>query len=386
MASFLEQFATGMALGQQRTANIERRDRENREAEERAKRWQWESEDRALKREDYGLAKKRLDWEEKLAARDRATKEAQSRQAMAALADQITADDAKADKLLRDDDPVTPGIQQNGVTIQPREASPTSVTIPKLSNLETGETLGEYNIPLLYRQQVEERAARQAAMARALKAEDVMSETTARGEANAPFVDVAAARVEARADKRAREADERAATREMATDKKREQRDTEKLRTDFNRDMTKPQGRVRALERGLSMGSPKVPTMISDYALVYAFAKAADPDSAVREGEFKGIKTSTGGWGQKALQMWEDIKTGKMTSAKRADMLDTIKDGLEYEKKVVGEIQNRYGDLARTYEVNPGKLFGEKQLGEQQRSEQSQIIDLGNGVTARRKN
>ena len=382
MADFLENFFHGMQVGQQRTANIERRDRENREAEERAKRWQWESEDRALKREDYGLAKKRLDWEEKLAARDRATKEAQSRQAMAALANQITQDDAKADKLLRDDDPVTPGIQQNGVTIQPREASPTSVTIPKLSNLETGETLGEYNIPLLYRQQVEERAARQAAMARALKMEDVRSETTARGEANAPFVDIAAGRVEARADKRALEADARAEKRELATDKKREQRDAEKLRTDFNKEMTKPQGRVRALERGLAMGAPKVPTMISDYALVYAFAKAADPDSAVREGEFRGIKTSTGGWGQKALQMWEDIKTGKMTTAKRADMLDTIKDGLEYETKIVGEIKDRYSDLAHTYEVEPGKMFGSKQLGEQKKKEEGRRIDLGNGAYA----
>ena len=80
--------------------------------------------------------------------------------------------------------------------------------------------------------------------------------------------------------------------------------------------------------------------------------------------------------------MWEDIKTGKMTTAKRADMLDTIKDGLEYETKIVGEIKDRYSDLAHTYEVEPGKMFGSKQLGEQKKKEEGRRIDLGNGAYA----
>lgn len=160
---------------------------------------------------------------------------------------------------------------------------------------------------------------------------------------------------------RDRAAERRAGIAQSAAAAKNAEKVGAKLRLEYTKDINKPRERYRAIERGLSMGNPATPTATSDYSLVYAFAKASDPESAVREGEFQGIKTNIGGWNQQAQQYWRDIVDGKMTPQKRQEMVATIQSGLDYEKKTMEGIESHYRNLADVEDVDAARIFGKSE-------------------------
>lgn len=159
-------------------------------------------------------------------------------------------------------------------------------------------------------------------------------------------------------DARDRAAERRANITQTAAAAKNAEKVGARLRVEYTKDITKPRERLRAMERGLQMGAPATPTATSDYSLVYAFAKASDPDSAVREGEFQGVKSNIGGWPQQAQQYFRDIVDGKMTPQKRQEMVETINRGLDYEKKTMEGIDTHYRNLADVEDVDAARIFG----------------------------
>jgi hypothetical protein len=90
-------------------------------------------------------------------------------------------------------------------------------------------------------------------------------------------------------------------------------------------------------------------TGISDVSLVYAAAKAFDPGSVVREGEFATIEKSQS-IPQRVLSMARRADSGqRLTPEMRADLVRAIEDRGEVARSALQPVRQRFGGMAQTY-------------------------------------
>jgi hypothetical protein len=270
--------------------------------------------------------------------------------------------------------PAAPALSQGIPEIGAEEAGPKAAelqvperiqTLPAIYHPVTGEEVApQRKMPLKFREDIEgeqRRAAEQAAQAAGMK-------VTAEKGAAEPFAKAEderraklAAQNQAAADRRAQltvDAQQKRAEALAAGQAGKQTLQQEgKLRADYNREAKQTNDNLRDLHRSLTTGNPEVPSPLSDHALIYGFNKALDPSSVVRESEFKSAKTATGGVTDRALSMLEDLRTGKMTPEKRAQMVQVIRNAEAGERSNLENVQKYYSDLASVYEVDPGKVF-----------------------------
>ena len=116
--------------------------------------------------------------------------------------------------------------------------------------------------------------------------------------------------------------------------------------------------RIQTMAEAVSFANafdPKTTNPADDQALIYAFAKAMDPDSVVREGEYNTV--------QKYAQSWADTfgfdakrifsNTAFLTPQARANMKSTI--GAKYQSALP-----QYRNVRKNYVAQMDRLTGGK--------------------------
>ena len=121
---------------------------------------------------------------------------------------------------------------------------------------------------------------------------------------------------------------------------------------------------VEGYEYARSLANKKNPTSADDQGLIYAFAKAQDPNSAVREGEYTTVQK----YSQSLAQTkWADLKRMAknepfLTAEARRNMVATIEAKYKTAKKnyenVYKEYQRRIGEVQSGKVVNPLTNYG----------------------------
>jgi hypothetical protein len=135
-----------------------------------------------------------------------------------------------------------------------------------------------------------------------------------------------------------------------------------RLRAEFNRETKKVRDGLNDLERFTSpaekqIKAGKTPTASDQYALVYAYNKALDPASVVRESEFRNSKSIGAGIHERAWLYLQNLKNGaQLTQHQVTEMLDTIGRARQSSHEALAEMTQRYRDTAGGYGVDPDKV------------------------------
>lgn len=108
----------------------------------------------------------------------------------------------------------------------------------------------------------------------------------------------------------------------------------------------------------LAKKAEKNKTGANDMALVYAFMKAQDPGSTVREGEFAAAAQS-GGFGASIQNYASKIASGQMlTPEQRSEMIKAARSAVNSQAREVDRIKAEYRDRAQRFGVNPDLVTG----------------------------
>jgi hypothetical protein len=96
---------------------------------------------------------------------------------------------------------------------------------------------------------------------------------------------------------------------------------------------------------------------LKDQAAIYKFAKALDPQGAVRESDYAAIVKTAGGL-EYVTSLFNKALTGEQLSPKQRTEMTNISNAMaEVAKNRIGSAQKRTGANARMYNLNPDNLF-----------------------------
>jgi len=135
------------------------------------------------------------------------------------------------------------------------------------------------------------------------------------------------------------------------------------LRAEFNRESRKTREGITNLDRfsspvKKSLESGKRPTATDEFALIYAFNKALDPNSVVRESEFKNSKSVGAGIADRAFLLLQNWHNGKqLTDGQIAEMMDTIGRARESSVTALQDMSREYRGLALNYGIDPSRVL-----------------------------
>lgn len=350
-SDFMNQFQAGWQLGQQRNENT-RREQELRMEQERQRQ---EQERRTaafeLQQEEFKLRKKQLAAEEH-ASRLEAAKEAF----------QMRTEAAKMQGL------PTPTAAEVGVPQQgPEMAGPPvgQVNVPQPMQAMPNPMEGQPDIqmPVLTGPQQQEmaQAAQQRKMRELLGMKTV--EVQAAEAAREPFRVRDDERTAARMEAAASRSESRAAAREDKREGKQSLAQENRLRAEFNRESKKLREALIDLDRYAapvkkSIEAGKNPTPADQFALIYAFNKALDPGSTVREGEFANSRSVGAGVTDQAFLMLERWRSGaQLAPAQVSQMMDTIERARGSTEESLRQMTSKYGELSASYGIDPSKVI-----------------------------
>lgn len=96
---------------------------------------------------------------------------------------------------------------------------------------------------------------------------------------------------------------------------------------------------------------------LKDQAAIYKFAKALDPDGAVREADYSAIVRTVGGLDY-AKALVSKALTGEQLLPKQRKEMQTLVDAMaDVAKRRIGEAQRKHGANAKLYNLNPDNVF-----------------------------
>ena len=96
---------------------------------------------------------------------------------------------------------------------------------------------------------------------------------------------------------------------------------------------------------------------LKDQAAIYKFAKALDPDGAVREADYAAIVKTVGGLDY-AKALVNKAMTGEQLMPKqRKEMQSLVNAMADVAKRRIGESQRKHGANAKLYNLNPDNVF-----------------------------
>lgn len=119
-----------------------------------------------------------------------------------------------------------------------------------------------------------------------------------------------------------------------------------------------------------------------DLGLIFGFMKMLDPGSVVREGEFANAQNA-GGVTESVRNLYNRVISGeRLSNQQRQEFVNTAQDLYDAEAKRVSSLNERYGQIAGQYEIDPKRVTVQPPQYEPLQMGQSR--DLGNGVTIQR--
>lgn len=129
----------------------------------------------------------------------------------------------------------------------------------------------------------------------------------------------------------------------------------EKLRTEYNRQI---QEYTAAREGyGKVVAAARTGTPAADIALIFGVMKTLDPTSTVREGEYATVQNS-GTIDQTVSNIYNRLLTGEgsLTGQQRSQYADMARRQFEVYQKTADGLNERYGELARSYGFDPSRV------------------------------
>jgi hypothetical protein len=129
------------------------------------------------------------------------------------------------------------------------------------------------------------------------------------------------------------------------------------LRQEFNNLPEIKNYSVALQSLGTALKAPDTPQ--GDLSVIYAYAKAADPGSVVREGEMD-MATNTASLPDKYRVMAEQVTQGKrLPPAVRTGLIETMRQSVSGLRSVYDQQRNRYATLAQQNGVSPDQIIGQ---------------------------
>ena len=169
-------------------------------------------------------------------------------------------------------------------------------------------------------------------------------------------------RAAALARERDRVSESRTIAREQRTEGKQSLAQENRLRAEYNRESKKLRDGLNDLDRFTapvrkSAEAGKPPSAADQFALIYAFNKALDPSSVVRESEFKNTQGVGAGVADQAYLMLKKWRNGEqLAPAQITQMMDTISRARAASEEALGGIRSRYSELAAGYGLDSTKI------------------------------
>jgi hypothetical protein len=220
--------------------------------------------------------------------------------------------------------------------------------------------------PIEYARQMAEQRKYAAAEERGEKVADIRATTAERLKAEEPFKVADFEREQKAIRARERAAEDRVYARQAAALDKETRARTDRVRAGYLSDTKKLRDGLSDLDRftapvKLQIEAGKQPTPADEFALIYAFNKALDPNSVVRESEFANTKTVGAGVTQQAfllLQKWNDGK--QLTQEQIGQMMDTISRARSASDAALKERRDFHYGVAVSNGLDPTMIFGEE--------------------------
>ena len=123
-------------------------------------------------------------------------------------------------------------------------------------------------------------------------------------------------------------------------------------------------------------------TPAAQFALIYAFNKALDPTSVVRESEFSNTRRAGIGVHERAFQYLENLRSGAMlTNDQVKEMLDEIQRRRTILNDEMSAMDDEFRDIALQYSIDPAKLYGRQKEEERSRQAPGGNYDRGGVLT-----
>ena len=164
--------------------------------------------------------------------------------------------------------------------------------------------------------------------------------------------------------RRAEIAARRSEAAQTAKDDKEKFRQESTIRKEYDNVSRKPKEDLRQMERYSGQVNQKIrsgvrPSAADQYGLIYAFNKALDPSSVVRESEFMNTTRVAAGYVDRAYRYYKQIATGEMlTDRQIEEMMEIINNGRDKARQEVDSIDNRFRDIAIQNKIDPSMIFG----------------------------
>lgn len=126
-----------------------------------------------------------------------------------------------------------------------------------------------------------------------------------------------------------------------------------KIRDEHSKDpVTKNTAQIRQAYSQMSNYAAN-PSPANDIALVYAFMKAQDPGSTVREGEFATAQNSGGISAGLVARYNALIGGGRLADSQRNDLLKAAKSAYDQQTKLQTQVDDKYTKLSVNYGLDP---------------------------------
>jgi hypothetical protein len=160
------------------------------------------------------------------------------------------------------------------------------------------------------------------------------------------------------------------------------------LRGEFNRESRKIREGLRDLDRFAapvqrSLQAGGRPSPSDEFALIYAFNKALDPGSTVREGEFKNSRSVGAGIADRAFLLLQNWRSGKQLADKQIqEMMDTIGRARASSMQSLQDMSREYRGLAINYGIEPSRVLTLGADEEEGGSDSDALGILGEGERA----
>lgn len=98
---------------------------------------------------------------------------------------------------------------------------------------------------------------------------------------------------------------------------------------------------------------------LKDQAAIYKFAKALDPDGAVREADYSAIVRTVGGLDYVKALVTKAMTGEQLLPKQRQEMITLVNSMADVAKRRIGASQRRYGANAKLYNLNPDNVFAD---------------------------
>lgn len=157
---------------------------------------------------------------------------------------------------------------------------------------------------------------------------------------------------------------QKAAAAQAAKDEKEKFKQETSLRKEYDHVAAKPKDAIRVMDRYVGDVARKIrtgerPTAAEQYGLIYAFNKALDPTSVVRESEFANTQRVAAGYTDRAYRYYKQALSGEMlTDRQISEMMEVITNGRAVAQRDLDTVDQRFRELAIQSRIEPEMIFG----------------------------